>query len=64
MDVKAELGFLGSFDVLPMSVLKVLEVAGRLGAAGTAEALVDVAWDLVVDPTSFIDPNPQQGPFL
>lgn len=64
VDVKAQLGLLGSFNVLPMSVLKVLEIAGRLGAAGTAEELVDVAWDLVIDPTSFIDPNPQQGPFL
>ena len=62
VDVKPQLNF-GQFDILPLSVLKVLQAQGIFGL-GVAEDLVDEFWDMVVDPTSFIDPNPQRGPFL
>jgi phosphatidylserine/phosphatidylglycerophosphate/cardiolipin synthase-like enzyme len=62
VDVKAQLDF-GQFDILPLSVLKVLQAEAIFGL-GVAEDLVDELWDMVIDPTSFIDPNPQRGPFL
>lgn len=62
VDVKPQLDF-GRFDILPLSVLGVLQAQGIFGVS-VAEDLVDQLWDMVIDPTSFIDPNPQRGPFL
>jgi phosphatidylserine/phosphatidylglycerophosphate/cardiolipin synthase-like enzyme len=62
VDVKAQLVF-PPFDILPLSVLKVLQAQGIFGLS-LVEDFLDEFWDMVVDPTSFIDPNPQRGPFL
>jgi hypothetical protein len=64
VDVKAELGFLGSFEALPSSLLKILESCRQAGRHRHGGGTPRCRWDVAVDPTSFIDPNPQPGPFL
>ncbi|MEO7276168.1 MAG: phospholipase D-like domain-containing protein, partial [Vicinamibacterales bacterium] len=61
IDIRPDLG-VDDFDLLPGSVLQTLKAqAGLIGVTTLEQMLTDI-WNVVVDPTSFVDPNPQPGP--
>jgi hypothetical protein len=61
VDIRPDIG-VDDFDLLPGSVLQTLKAqAGLIGIATLEQMLTDI-WNVVIDPTSFVDPNPQPGP--
>jgi phosphatidylserine/phosphatidylglycerophosphate/cardiolipin synthase-like enzyme len=61
IDIRPDIG-VDDFDLLPGSVLQTLKAqAGLIGIATLEQMLTDI-WNVVIDPTSFVDPNPQPGP--
>ncbi len=61
IDIRPQIG-VTDFDLIPGSIGKVLMAQAGLIGISTLEQLLDDVWNMIVDPTSFSDPNPQSGP--
>ncbi|MBL8701477.1 MAG: hypothetical protein JNK67_24070 [Alphaproteobacteria bacterium] len=48
--------------VIPGSLMNAIKLQAGLVVPVTLESLLDEIWNMVVDPTSFTDPNPRSGP--
>jgi phosphatidylserine/phosphatidylglycerophosphate/cardiolipin synthase-like enzyme len=61
IDIRPEVG-VTDIDLVPGSLLQILKLHAGLVGPPVVEQMLDEIWNMAIDPTSFVDPNPQPGP--
>ena len=61
IDIRPEVG-ITDIDLVPGSLLQILKAQAGLVGPPVLEQMIDELWNMLIDPTSFVDPNPQSGP--